>query len=52
MFWKGVVIGFLAAVSLLIIGAYCYFGSGLRPLRRHHRSCHSRNSWPIVHCTR
>jgi mono/diheme cytochrome c family protein len=32
MFWKGVVIGFLAAVVLLIIGAYCYFGFGLAPV--------------------
>src|SRR5690242_8597159 len=32
MFWKGVVIGFLAAVVLLAIGAYCYFGLGLAPV--------------------
>ena len=32
MFWKGVVIGFLAAGVLLVIGAYCYFGMGIAPV--------------------
>jgi thiosulfate dehydrogenase len=30
--WKGVVIGFIAALVLLAIGAYCYFGFGLAPV--------------------
>ena len=30
--WKGVVIGFIAALVLLAVGAYCYFGFGLAPV--------------------
>ena len=29
---KGLIIGFVAAVALLAIGAYCYFGFGLAPV--------------------
>ena len=32
MYWKGVAIGFLAAVVLLVIAAYCYFTFGLAPV--------------------
>lgn len=30
--WKGVVLGFLAAMVLLAVGAYCYFGFGFAPV--------------------
>jgi len=30
--WKGVVIGFIAALVLLAVSAYCYFGFGLAPV--------------------
>jgi thiosulfate dehydrogenase len=30
--WKGVVLGFIAAVVLFAVGAYCYFGFGLAPV--------------------
>jgi thiosulfate dehydrogenase len=31
-FWKGLVLGFIAALVLLAAGAYCYFGFGLAPV--------------------
>ena len=30
--WKGVVIGFIAALALIAVGAYCYFAFGLAPV--------------------